>query len=82
MESERKQREFQRKSEDLQADVEYRRQEVLQRVSQRMRDIVQKLAASKNIDVIIDADSTLYFKPALDLTKEATAEYDKLYPVK
>ena len=30
---------------------------------------------------MIDTQTALYFKPAMDLTAEATAAYDKAYPV-
>jgi len=30
---------------------------------------------------VIDTSTTLYVKPALDLTAEATAAYDKAHPV-
>jgi outer membrane protein len=34
------------------------------------------------LDVIIDVSNTVYFKPALDITKDATAAYDKAHPAK
>ena len=78
----RKSRDLQRLSEDLQADVDRERTEVIQKTSERMRDVVAKLAEEKGLDAVIDSSNTLYFKPALDLTKEATAAYDKAYPGK
>lgn len=78
----RKQRDYQRLSEDLQSDVDEERNEILTRAGQRMREIINKLAEEKGLDVIIDVGNTLYFRPALDLTQEATAAYDKAYPVK
>lgn len=80
-EGQRKQREAQRDQQDLQDDVDRDRNDILARTSQRMRDIVTKLATEKGLDVVIDAGNTIYFKPALDLTAEATAAYDKAYPV-
>ena len=47
-----------------------------------MKEVVQKLAAEKGVDVIVDEQSTLFFKPALDLTADAIAAYDKAYPAK
>ena len=78
----RLQRELQRVGEDLQADVDKERQEILGRSSERMQEIVKKLAEARGLDVVIDVSNTVYFKPALELTKEATAEYDKAYPAK
>ena len=77
----RKQRELQRLGEDLQADVDRERQEILGRSSERMQQIVRKLAEERALDVVIDVSNTIYFKPALEITKEATAAYDKAYPV-
>lgn len=78
----RKQRDLQRATEDLQAEVDTRRNEVLGRVQRQMVEVVRKLAEEKGLDVVIDATDTIYFKPALDLTAEATAAYNKAYPVK
>jgi outer membrane protein len=81
-EGQRKQREAQRISEDLQADVERERTEILQRASQRMAEVVKKLAEDKGFDVIVDTTTTVFYKPALEVTEEAMAAYNKAYPAK
>jgi outer membrane protein len=78
----RKQRELQRIQEDLQADVDRERNDILQRSGQRMQEVVKKMADEKGLDVVIDTSNTVFFKPALELTAEATVAYDKAYPVK
>ncbi len=78
----RKQRELQRKQEDLQAEVERDRQEILMKASQRMQEVVKKISEEKGYDVVIDSSNTVHFKVALEITTEATAAYDKAYPVK
>jgi outer membrane protein len=78
----RKQREYQRLSEDLQADVERDRNDVVSRSGRQMRDVITKLANEKGFDVVVDSANTLFFKPATDLTKDATAAYDAAYPPK
>jgi len=78
----RKQRELQRMNDDLQADVTAERNEILASTGGRMKDIVKKLADEKGLDMIVDEQSTLFFKPALDLTADAVAAYDKAYPAK
>jgi outer membrane protein len=78
----RKQREAQRLSDDLQADVDRDRQDILQRVGTRMTDVVKKLADEKGLDVVIDATTAVTFKPALEITNDAIAAYDKAFPVK
>jgi len=77
----RKERELQRLQDDLQADVDRDRNDILARVSQRMRDIVTKIANEKGLDLVVDAANTIFYKPAMDLTTEATANYDKSFPV-
>jgi len=78
----RKQRELQRLTEDLQADVDRERNEILSKSGTRMQEVVKKLAEEKGLDVIMDVASTLYFKPTMELTKDAVAAYDKAYPAK
>ena len=76
----RKQRELTRLTEDLQADVDRDRNDVLQRCGTRMQEVVKTLAEQKGLDVVIDQSNTVYMKPVLDLTTEATAAYDKAHP--
>jgi outer membrane protein len=78
----RKQRDLQRLQDDLQADATAYRNDVLSKSSSKMTEVVKKLAEEKGVDLIIDTSTTLYFKPALDLTNDAIAAYDKTYPVK
>jgi outer membrane protein len=82
LQGQRKQRDAQRISDDLQADFEKDRQDILGKASQKMQQIIAKLAEEKGVDVIIDASQTLYFKPTLDLTADAVAAYNKAYPAK
>jgi outer membrane protein len=81
-EGQKKQRDLQRLQQDLQDDVNSERNDILQRAGTRMQDVVKKLADEKGLDIIIDTTNTLFVKPALDLTAEATTAYDKAYPVK
>jgi outer membrane protein len=78
----RKQRDLQRLSDDLQQDFERDRQDILGKASQKMQQVVGKVAEEKGLDLVIDVTQAVYFKPALDLTAEATAAYNKTYPAK
>ena len=78
----RTQRDLQRLQDDLQADATSYRNEVLSKSSAKMTDVVKKLAEEKGLDLVVDSSTTLYFKPALDLTNDAIAAYDKAYPAK
>jgi outer membrane protein len=80
--AQRKQREGQRLQQDYQEDLDREQNEELQKIGARMRDLVNKLAATKQLDVVMDAANAVFFKPALDITNEAIAQYDKEFPVK
>lgn len=82
IQAQRKQKELQRLGEDLQSDVDRERNEVLGKTSQRMQEIVKKLAEEKGLDVVVDVNSTIYFKAALEITTDAIAAYDRAYPAK
>jgi outer membrane protein len=77
-----KQKQLQRLTEDLQSDVNNERQDILGRAGRLMTDVVKKIAEARGIDIVIDITNTLYYKPALDITAEATSLYDKAYPPK
>lgn len=71
----------QRMTDDLQSDVEHDRTEILQRSTKKMQEIVKKIAEEKGLDVVVDVNNTIYYKPALEITDEALAAYNKAYPV-
>jgi outer membrane protein len=77
-----KQKQLQRLSDDLQSDVNNERQNVLGKTGRQMSDIVKKLAEEKGLDMVVDVTNTIYFKPTLEITADATAAYNKAYPVK
>ena len=77
-----KQKELQRLSEDLQSDVNGERQDILTHAGRQMTDVVKRISEERGIDVVIDISNTIYFKPALEITAEATAAYDKAYPAR
>lgn len=78
----RKQRDLQRLQEDLQADVDRDRNDILSKSTQKMSQVVRKIAEEKGLDLVVDVSNAVYFKPALEITDEAIAAYDKTYPVK
>jgi outer membrane protein len=80
-EGKRKQTELTRMQEDLQNDAQSMRQNVLTKATDRMQAVVKKLAEEKGLDLVVDTQVALYFKPVMDLTADATAAYDKAYPV-
>jgi len=76
----RKQRELQRLQTELQEAADSARQEIIPKCTLRMKDVVKKLAEEKGFDLVVDTQVALYFKPAMDLTADATAAYNKAYP--
>lgn len=78
----RKQREGQRMQQDFQDDLDREQNDELQKIGARMRELVNKLAESKGLDVVMDTANAVFFKPALDITNDAIAAFDKQYPAK
>ena len=78
----RKQRDLQRLQDDLQNDVTRDRNDILAKASQKMTEVVKKIAEEKGYDVVLDISNAVYVKPALEITSDAIAAYDKAYPVK
>jgi len=78
----RKQREAQRIQEDLQADVDRERNEILSRSTSKMTEVVKKIAEEKGYDMVLDVSNTVFFKPGLEITADAITAYDKAYPAK
>ena len=76
----KKQRDVQRLRDDLQADVDRDRNEILQKSAGKMTDVLKKLAEEKGYDIVVDAPYAPYFKVALDITTDLIAAYDKAYP--
>jgi outer membrane protein len=76
----RKQRDVQRMRDDLQADVDRERNEILQKSALKMTDVLKKVAEEKGLDIVVDAPYAPYFKASLDITPDLVAAYDKAYP--
>jgi len=78
----RKQRDAKRITEDVQAGAEADRNDILRRGTDRMTEVIKKLADEKGLDVVVDSANIVFFKPTLEITQEAIAAYDKAYPPK
>ncbi len=78
----RKQTQLTRKTEDLQKEVEAERNEILGKSSKQMQEVVAKLATEKGYDVVVDVSTTVFFKPALEITNDAITAYNTAYPAK
>jgi outer membrane protein len=78
----RKNVQAQRYQQSLQEDVNRERQDVLARVGKNLQEVIKKVAEEKGLDIVVDSNSALYFKQAMDISADVTAAYDKAYPVK
>ena len=76
----RKQRELQRLTQELQETTDAAKQDILPRCTQRMVEVLKKLAADKGYDLVVESSVTYFNKAGMDITTEATAAYDKAYP--
>jgi outer membrane protein len=78
----RKQTDFTRKKDDYDSDIQAFQQEVFQKSAAKMAAIIKKLAEEKGYDLVLEANANIchFFKPALDITNDAIAAYDKAYP--
>jgi len=76
----KKQRDVQRLRDDLQADVDRDRNDILQRSAAKMTDVLKKLSEEKGYDIVVDAPYAPYFKASLEITNDLIAAYDKAYP--
>jgi outer membrane protein len=77
-----KERQLQRKDQDLRDDIDKERNDMIAHAQQRMNQVVQKIADDRGLDVVIDSSNTVFFKAGLDITDVAIAAYDNAYPVK
>ena len=76
------QRDLQRKQEDRQADVERDTSDIIGATQQKMLEVVKKLSEERGLDLVVEGGPpyAYFFKPAMDITQDATAAYDKAYP--
>jgi outer membrane protein len=80
-EGQRKQREYQRILQELQEATDSARQDIWPKCTQRMVEVLKKLAEEKGYDLIVESSVTYFAKTGMDITADATAAYDKAYPV-
>lgn len=79
-EGQRKNRDLQRITQELTEAADSARQDILPKATQRMVEVLKKLAAEKGYDLIVESSVTYFSKTGMDITTEATAAYDKTYP--
>jgi outer membrane protein len=78
----RRQRELQHLSEDLQTDVTAERNDILQKASVKMQEVVKQVAEAKGFDMVVDSQTAIYFKAPMEITTDVLAAYNKAHPAK
>ncbi|MEP7354485.1 MAG: OmpH family outer membrane protein [Acidobacteriota bacterium] len=80
--AQRKQVDVMRMTEDLNEDVERERDAALQLASTRMQEVLKKVAADKQLDLILDVAGVPFSKPDMDVSDLAVTAYNAAHPVK
>jgi outer membrane protein len=80
-------RDYQRKTEDLQADGNRARNQAFEPISQKLAKFAQEYTARKGIVLLIDlanalqSNTVIWFDSRSDVTQDFINEYNKAYPV-
>jgi outer membrane protein len=79
-------RQYQRKQQDMQDDVNSARQDVVDRIGRKLIDVVDKYSRDNGYAIVLDTSSqqtpVIYGAPTVDVTQEIIRLYDQAYPVK
>lgn len=79
-------RQFQRKQEDLQEDANAAQNEVIERIGQKLIEVVERYARENGYSVVLDVSSqttpVLFASPAVNITQDIIRLYDQAHPVK
>lgn len=79
-------RQFQRKQEGFQEDVNAAQNEVVERIGQKMIEVLARYARENGYSLILDVSSNstpvLFASPAGDVTQDIVRLYDQAHPVK
>lgn len=73
---ERQQREFQRLSQAYHEDFNMRGNQELQKLSDKMKSIVDKYAKANNIDVVLQRGAAVFVDKKLDITDKVLSQLD------
>jgi len=78
-------KQFQRKQEDYQEDVNASQQEVIDRIGRKMMEVLDRYARENAYTVIFDSSAQgapIYVSNGVDVTGEIVKLYDQAYPAK
>ena len=76
-----KRKQYQRQQQDLQDDAEGARNEVINRIGQKMQAVVTRYAQENNLGLLVDGQIVVFATPAVDITDSIVKLYDQTHPV-
>lgn len=79
-------RQFQRKQESLQEDLNEAQNEVIERIGQKMMDVLDRYVRENGIGVVLDVSAqttpVVYASPTINITQDVVRLYDQANPVR
>ncbi len=72
---------YQRQQQDLQEDVEAARNDVINRIGQKMQSVVTRYAQENSLGLLLDGQVVVFAVPSVDITEPVVKLYDQTHPV-
>jgi outer membrane protein len=76
-----KRKQYQRQQQDLQDEVEAARNDVINRIGQKMQAVVTRYAQEQGLGLLLDGQVVVFAIPSVDITEPVVKLYDQTHPV-
>ncbi len=76
-----KRKQYTRQQQDLQDDVEGARNDVINRIGQKMQAVVTRYAQENSLGLLLDGQVVVFAVPSVDITEPVVKLYDQTHPV-
>lgn len=76
-----KRKQYQRQQQDLQDEVETARNDVINRIGQKMQAVVTRYAQEQGLGLLLDGQVVVFAIPSVDITEPVVKLYDQTHPV-
>jgi Skp family chaperone for outer membrane proteins len=76
-----KRKQYQRQQQDLQDEVESARNDVINRIGQKMQAVVTRYAQEQGLGLLLDGQVVVFAIPSVDITEPVVKLYDQTHPV-
>lgn len=76
-----KRKQYQRQQQDLQDEVETARNDVINRIGQKMQAVVTRYAQEQSLGLLLDGQVVVFAIPSVDITEPVVKLYDQTHPV-